>query len=148
MEREIFFMSNQIVRKWKTPNPITTSARSKLSEAYRLMVEHNIPYLPVMSYGKRVGTFTKWDFNKTRAFNSYDFGVQRLESILARLTVREMIACVPVTVSPEATIEEAVSLMLQHELGILLIVEEGKLIGMITETDVALSTLPVKSYSL
>ena len=141
-------MSNQIARKWMTPNPITTSARSKLSEVHRLMVEHNIPYLPVISYGKRVGTFTKWDLNKTRQFNSGDFGVQRLESILERLTVREMIACVPITVSPEATIEEAVSLMLQHELDILLVVEEGKLIGMITESDIALSTVQAESYPL
>ena len=141
-------MSNQIVRNWVTPNRITTSARSKLSEAHRLMVEHNIPYLPVISYGKQVGTFTKWDFNKTRRFESGDLGVQRLESLLERLTVREIIACVPVTISPEATIEEAVSLMLQHELGILLVVEEGKLIGMITETDIALSTGQAENNSL
>ena len=140
-------MSNQIVRNWMTPNRFTTSARSKLSEAHRLMVEHNIPYLPVISYGKRVGTFTKWDLNK-KGFNIGDFGVQRLESLLERLTVREIIACVPVTVSPEATIEEAVSLMLQHELGILLVVEEGKLIGMITETDIALSTVQAENNSL
>ncbi|HET9910213.1 MAG TPA: CBS domain-containing protein [Anaerolineales bacterium] len=139
-------MSNRIVPNWMTPNPIITSPGSKLSEAHRLMVEHNIAYLPVISHGKRVGTFTKWDPHKTRRFDNRDFGVQHLQCMLERLTVREMMACVPVTVSPDATIEEAVGLMLEHGLGILLVVEEGKLIGMITESDISLFILNVESY--
>ena len=143
---ENILMSNRIVQDWMAPNPIITSPGSRLSEAHRLMVEHNIAYLPVIRHGKRVGTFTRWDPHKTGRFDNHDFGIQHHQCMLERLTVREMMACVPVTVSPEATIEEAVGLMLQHELGILLVVEEGKLIGMITESDNSLSTANVESH--
>lgn len=138
---EINSMNNQIVRNWMTINPIVTTPRTKLSEAHRLMVEHNIRYLPVVNHDRLVGILTRWDIHKTESLDGGDLRSQLLESILDRLIVREMMACAPAVISPDATIEEAAGLMVEHRIGGLPVVEDNKLVGMITETDISMSIL-------
>jgi len=41
----------------------------------------------------------------------------------------------PITISPDATIGEAADLMTEHKISGLPVVDEGKLVGIITETD-------------
>jgi CBS domain-containing protein len=41
-----------------------------------------------------------------------------------------------VTVSPDATIVEAASLMLEHKIAGLPVVEQGKVVGILTESDI------------
>ena len=55
--------------------------------------------------------------------------------MLDRLTAKEFMAYEPITIAPDATMEEAARLMLQHKIGGLPVVENGELVGMITETD-------------
>jgi CBS domain-containing protein len=58
-----------------------------------------------------------------------------LNFLLDRLTTREFMAYEPITISPDDPIAEAARLMLQHKIGGLPVVENGELVGIITETD-------------
>ncbi len=51
------------------------------------------------------------------------------------MMVKDIMIKEPVTIKPNATIVEAVQLMNKHQIGCLLVVNEGELIGMITETE-------------
>ena len=55
------------------------------------------------------------------------------------VTVREVMDAEPVTVSPEATIEEVVRLMREHELPGLPVTEDGRLVGIVTESDLVIA---------
>jgi len=58
-----------------------------------------------------------------------------LNSLLDQLVAKEFMSYEPITISPDATIEEAARLMLEHKIGGLPVVEDDKLVGIITGTD-------------
>ncbi|MBI4588942.1 MAG: CBS domain-containing protein [Candidatus Rokubacteria bacterium] len=54
---------------------------------------------------------------------------------LTKLTVGEVMTKAVITVDPERPIEDAASLMLEHRIGALPVVNNDRLAGIITETD-------------
>ena len=62
-------------------------------------------------------------------------------------TVREIMKSDPVTVSPETATLDALRLMRDKKVGCLLVVEEGRLMGMVTQGDlIAVSTRLLEDY--
>jgi CBS domain-containing protein len=127
-------MNTQFVRHWMTPNPITITLQTTLPEARQLMEKHYIRRLPVINNGKLVGVVTRGDIREAQASFTTS-SVFELNYVLDRLTAKEFMAYEPITVAPDAPIGEAARLMLQHKIGGLPVVENGDLVGMITETD-------------
>jgi CBS domain-containing protein len=128
-------MNTQIVRNWMTLNPISITPQTTLPEVHRLMDEYNIRRLPVINKGKLVGIVTRGDVREAQASDATTLSVYELNFLLDRLTTREFMAYEPITISPDDPIAEAARLMLQHKIGGLPVVENGELVGIITETD-------------
>ncbi|MBI3360742.1 MAG: CBS domain-containing protein, partial [Chloroflexi bacterium] len=55
---------------------------------------------------------------------------------LAKLTVGKIMHKPVITASPEATVAEAAGLMLEHKIAGLPVVEGGRVIGILTESDI------------
>jgi len=128
-------MNTQIVRNWMTPNPITITPQTTLPEAHRLMDEHYIRRLPVIKQGKLVGIVTRGDIRQAQASNATTLSVYELNYLLDQIPAKEFMAYRPITISPDAPIAEAARLMLQYKIGGLPVIENGELVGIITETD-------------
>jgi acetoin utilization protein AcuB len=128
-------MNTEFVRNWMTPNPIAITLHTTLSEARQLMEKHYIRRLPVLNKGKLVGIVTRGDIREAQSSKATALQVCELNFFLDRLTATEFMAYEPITISPDATMGEAARLMLQHRIGGLPVVEDGELVGMITETD-------------
>lgn len=128
-------MNTQIVRHWMTPNPITITPQTTLPEAQRLMDEHYIRRLPVIKQGNLVGIVTRGDIRAAQASNATTLSVCELNYLLDQIPAKEFMAYKPITISPDASIAEAARLMLQYKVGGLPVVENGELVGIITETD-------------
>ena len=128
-------MNTEIVRNWMTPNPITITLQTTLPEAYRLMEAHYIRRLPVIKNGKLVGVVTRGDIREAQSNKATAISVHEMNLFLDRLTAKEFMAYEPIIIAPDATIGEAAYLMLQHKIGGLPVVENGELVGIITETD-------------
>jgi CBS domain-containing protein len=138
-------MSTQIVRNWMTLHPITITPQTTLPEAKQLLLNYHIRRLPVLNQDKLVGIVTWRDINRAELstssiLNLYEFHFRR-----ARMTAREFMSTAVVTISPDATIGEAAGLMIERKIGGLPVVEDGQLIGMITETDVCIFVLQVET---
>ena len=140
-------MNTQIVRNWMTVRPITITPQTTLPEAKRLMLNYHIRRLPVVNKDKLVGIVTRRDINRAEAWDGVDFGGYELNSVLERLTAKEFMSYVPITISPDATIGEAAGLMVEHKIGGLPVVEDGKLVGLITETDICIFVLQVETVA-
>lgn len=54
------------------------------------------------------------------------------------MLVRECLRKSPITVPPECTVEEAAGLMATHEVGSLLVVSGGELLGIVTDRDIVI----------
>jgi CBS domain-containing protein len=128
-----------------TPHPITITPQTTLPEAQELMVDYHIRRLPVVHMDNLVGIVTWRDINRAQTSDDSTLSLQELNLRRARLTAREFMSPAVITISPDATIGEAAGLMVEHRIGGLPVVEAGKLVGMITETDICIFVLQLET---
>jgi CBS domain-containing protein len=109
------------------------------------MLDYHIRRLPVVDKDKLVGIVTWCDINRAESSTGSIFNMYEFQFMRARLTAREFMSFAVVTISPDATNGEAAGLMIEHKIGGLPVVEDGKLVGMITETDICIFVLQVET---
>jgi len=63
------------------------------------------------------------------------YGEGTQDEFLRTIVVKEIMSHPPVTISPDAPIKDAAHLMIDRKIGCLPVMEAGKLVGLITETD-------------
>ncbi len=129
-------MKKSLVRDWMTPNPITIDPQTTLPEAHKLMKECHIRRLPVVENGKVVGILTQGDIREASPSTHTSLSIFELNYLLAKLTVEKIMTRDPIAIAPTATIREAAQWMLEHKIGSLPVVENDKLVGIITESDI------------
>lgn len=118
------------VRDCMTPKPITVRPESDPLAGLMLIKSGRFRHLPVVDgEGNLVGIV---DRNDLEAFLSQagSPGIQKRQHRIDRVMTREV-----VSVSPDCPLEEAASLMVAHKIGSLPVLEEGRVVGIVTETD-------------
>ncbi|GAB4425816.1 MAG: CBS and ACT domain-containing protein [Anaerolineae bacterium] len=127
-----------LVKDYMTRHPIMIGPDMRVTEAQKLMAENNIRHLPVAADGKRLlGLVTRQRLSiPPERLGSLD--VWEITRFLSDLTVSKVMVKGPDlrTITPEATVEEAASLMIRYKIGSLPVTEDGLVvIGIITEID-------------
>jgi acetoin utilization protein AcuB len=117
-------------------NPVTVSPETTVPDALTLMEKIGIRRLPVVDKDRLVGIVTLLDLVRASPSQATSLSIWEMNYLLAKLPVRDVMAKTVLTVSPETPIDEAAKLMREHRLGGLPVVSEGKLAGIITETDI------------
>ena len=110
---------------------ITIDPSATVKEAARLMNRHEIGCLIVVKQGKVMGIMTERDLLKK---------VVELGKNSEKTKVHEIMSKRLVIGSPRMEIPDVVRLMLQKKIKKLPIVTEGKIIGLVTLTDIARTT--------
>lgn len=124
------------VEEFMTKNVITVSPEARLLDAQKIMVEKNIRRLPVVDKGKLVGIVTERDLFESTPSRMNPMGAQQLHYILSKMKVKDMMRRHPVTVSPNTPFEDALRIGQERKIGSFPVVESGKLVGIITESDI------------
>lgn len=125
------------VKDWMTQGPQTVRPETSAVEAYERMRDYRVHRLPVVdAAGRLVGIVTRSDIEGRGAFQHTDAGWHEGRFALAGTLVSEVMTAGPITVAPDSSMRKAAALMLDHHLSGLPVVEDGKLVGIITETDV------------
>ena len=128
-------MNTEPVRSWMTEKIITITPQTTLPEAQQIMFEHKIRRLPVVKSDKLVGIVTLGDIREAKPSDATTLSIYELNYLMDRLTARDFMTPNPITITPDAPIGEAARLMVEHRVGALPVVDQGKLVGIITETD-------------
>jgi acetoin utilization protein AcuB len=127
-----------LVRDYMTRHPIMLGPEMAVAEAQRMMMENHVRQLPVVGDGKRLlGLVTRQRLAVSPDLLA-SMDVWEITRHLSGLTVgKVMIAGDDLhTIGPDATLEEAAGLLIEHKLGGLPVVEDGDVVvGIITETD-------------
>lgn len=93
-------------------------------QAYQFMRDRRFRHLPVVAEGRLVGIVSERDLRPVL-----------LSPGLAEATVGEIMVESPMTIAPDAPVEEAARLLVTRKIGCLPVVEGNELVGIVTETD-------------
>jgi nucleotide-binding universal stress UspA family protein len=113
----------QLISAWMTPHPVTAAPDEKLSSLHGKMLEGRFHSIPIVQEGVLVGIVTDHDIHAHPG---------SLSDTIASAVMSEGL----ITVSPSTTLREAGRLLCERKIGSLPVVEEGKLAGIVTTTDV------------
>lgn len=122
------------VRNKMTTNPFTISPDHAIPDAHEIMTKHNIRRLPVVKDGKLVGVVSKEDISRSSIATT--LSINELTYLLAKTKISKVMTKKPITISPDALLEEAAILMRDNHVSFLPVVDNGKLVGIITESDI------------
>ena len=124
------------IRDVMTKNPITVDSETLVLDAQKIMKENNIRRIPVLDKGKLVGIVTKHDLLEASPSPATSLSVFELNYLLAKMKVKEIMKKNPLTLGPDTPFEEALRLGQEKKIGSFPVVENGKLIGITTESDI------------
>jgi CBS domain-containing protein len=115
----------------------STDPDTPASEALRLMVTKDIGALMVLDQGHLVGIVTERDIARKLALTGRD---------AASTSVREIMSDRVLYVRPEQTVEECMALMTDKHLRHLPVLDDGRLLGMVSMRDVVADLIAEKSF--
>ena len=146
-----------IVSMWMTRNVVTIGPHAAVTEAAALMAHHHVRRLPVAeqhgSVRHLIGMVSASDILRAFPPNVNPFAVETPQSSQPPLTIGEIMHREVETTTPDTPIEEAAALMRDEKIGVLPVLREGNIVGMITESDifraiVGLLTVPGKGVRI
>jgi len=115
--------------------PITVWFTSSLLEARRIMLDNNVKKLPVLLDSKLIGIITEGDIARTLiGFRKISEG-KHLDKKLKKLKIEDAMTRDVITVTKDTTVGDVVRLMLKKDISCLPVVEDEKLVGIVTKTD-------------
>ena len=112
---------------------------ASLSQALRIMIDHRISALPVLDDNRQLlGIVTEGDFVRSGVLAIDKLllkGGHDRAKVLGSRTVGEIMSRDPITISPEASIQEVVKLMERHTLKLIPVASNGEALGIISRVD-------------
>lgn len=131
-----------LVRETMTRNPITIKPETTVPDASRVMRERKVRRLPVLdAQGRLVGIVSQNDLRHVAPSPATTLAVWEISELVAKITVAQIMTREVVTVSGDTPLEEAARLMADHRISGLPVMEDNKIAGIITETDIFKSFL-------
>ena len=125
------------VRDVMTSDPLTVDPDTSVREATRLMKQKGIRHLPVVDRrGRLGGILTDRDITHAAFVPVLSEHLSWDPRRLKAPRVRDVMTWPIVTTDPDATLVQAGFTMFQRRIGSLPVVENGRLIGILTERDV------------
>ena len=124
------------VSEWMSNTVLSTRRDTSISSAHQIMRDNKIRRLPVVENGKLVGIITIGDVREASPSDATTLSIWELNYLWAQLTVDKVMSRNVYTVSPDSLMLDAAELMLEHKISGLPVLEDGKLVGIITESDI------------
>ena len=123
------------VKNRMTANPWTVRADATIPEAIALMKDKHVRHLPVMDAGRVVGVISEGDIDSALPSKATSLSVNELTYLVNKLAIAKVMSRDPITISPDALLEQAAVVMREAKIEMLPVVEGDRLVGVITESD-------------
>jgi CBS domain-containing protein len=126
-------MSNGIVRDAMTPSPTSIPADATVVEAARMLTSEDVGSLPVVEGEKLVGIVTDRDLVLRVLAKDLD---------PHKVPVADVCSDDPVVANPEEQLDSALQRMAEKQVRRLPVVDDGRLVGILAQADVARAAQP------
>lgn len=117
-------------------NVVTVTEDTLVDDAKKIMDAHRIRRLPVMKKDKLVGLVTKHMLLEAAPSPATSLNIWELHYLLSKMTVNKIMVKNPFTIFPDMPVEEALQLGQEKGYGGFPVVEDGRLVGVVTESDI------------
>lgn len=134
------------VKDFMTKKVIYVSPTTKIAKAADIMKEQGIHRLPVIENDKLVGLVTAGTIEKASPSVATSLSVYEMNYLLNKTTVGEVMIREVLTISKYASLEDAVYRMRQNNIGVLPVVDNDQISGVITDKDVFGAFLKIAGY--
>jgi acetoin utilization protein AcuB len=125
------------VRDYMTRHPVMVEPSMSIVEAQGIMAEARVRHLPVAEEGKRlVGLVTRERLRISPA-DLGSLNVWEISRFLSNMKVKDVMVKQKdvITIGPDAPLEDAAQVMVMNKIGGLPVLEEGIIVGILTDTD-------------
>lgn len=125
------------VSDWMKRDLVHVSPSESVRKAWALLREHRIRHLPVMDQGTLVGIVTDRDVRLVFP-SALTSGAKEQDpaDALEKVKVQEIMTKQVTTVTPDTSIADVARILLERRIGGLPVVQQGRLVGIITKTDI------------
>jgi acetoin utilization protein AcuB len=124
------------IRDFMSSNVVAVSEDTSLHDARKIMKAHKIRRLPVLKKDKLVGYVTERMLLEASPSPATALSIHELHYLLAKMTVKDIMVKNPFTVSADMPAEDALQLGQEKGYGGFPVVDDGKLVGIVTESDI------------
>lgn len=134
------------VSQWMTKSVLTVKPHDTLRHARELMAKHRVNQLPVVVNEKLVGIVSDRDIRDAYPSSLKLVRGKDIDDFAEAYTVEEAMTYNVISVTPDTSIREAAQRLRRQRFGALPVVEKGKLVGIITRSDLLdalLATTPI-----
>jgi acetoin utilization protein AcuB len=129
--------------EWMTSDPKTVNDDDFLRTAVTLVVENRIRHLPVVRGDSLVGIISDRDLK--RAMPSVVAGAtpEEYQAFMEETSIEQMMTANPITCTPDEDLVDLVRQFCQHKVGAIPVVEDERVVGIVTQTDMMQAFLAV-----
>lgn len=124
------------VSDWMTKKPITVSPDDGLSEAIGILKEKGFKHLPVVKGGRLIGIISDRDIKDFMPSRATSLDIYELHYLLQKVKVKEIMKTKITVTTPDTPIEEASMVMSDCCISCLPVIDNDKLVGIITVRDI------------
>ena len=114
---------------------ISVSPDAPINEVLIMFRKEHIRRAPVMKNGKLVGIISERDLLNASPSSATSLSVWELNYLISKVTVKDVMSKKVISIDTDTPIEEAARIMADKKIGGLPVTSAGKVVGIITETD-------------
>ncbi|WP_367297936.1 CBS and ACT domain-containing protein [Loigolactobacillus coryniformis] len=134
------------VADFMTKKLITVRPKTRINDAVDLMKNHDIHRLPVLDNGQLVGLVTEGIIQAALPSKATSLSVYEVNYLLNKTTVADVMEKDVRTIPADAVLEDAIYQMRHYKIGVLPVVDNGQLVGIITNNDIFDAFLNIAGY--
>lgn len=134
------------VKDFMTRKVVYISPDTTIAHAADIMRDQKLHRLPVIENDKLVGLVTEGTIAEASPSKATSLSIYEMNYLLNKTKVKDVMIHDVVTVSKYASLEDATYLMLKNKIGILPVVDNEQVYGVITDRDIFKAFLEVSGY--
>lgn len=124
------------VSDWMTKKVFTVSPDENIAEAAELAAIKNIKHIPVVKGEKIKGILSDRDIREYVPSIAKTFDLLELHGIMSKTKVKEVMKTNVICTGPDTPVEEAAMIMHDKNIGCLPVIDQEKLVGIISDRDI------------
>lgn len=134
------------VKDFMTRKVVYISPDTTVAHAADIMREQGLHRLPVIENDKLVGLVTEGTIAEASPSKATSLSIYEMNYLLNKTKIKDVMIRKVITVSQYASLEDATYLMLKNKVGILPVVDNEQVYGVITDRDIFKAFLEVSGY--